>query len=101
MLLNAKVRPEKREALRGAIHIDGTAKAQAVRAEDNPLFHRLIEKFGKATGVAALLNTSLNLRGEPIANTPEDAMRTFVQSGMDLLVVGNVAVHKKKAALAA
>ncbi|MBV8152423.1 MAG: carbamoyltransferase, partial [Candidatus Eremiobacteraeota bacterium] len=60
----------------------------------HPLFHRLIETFGKRTGVPVLLNTSFNLRGEPIVETPKDAINTFEWSGMDALVLGNVVVAK-------
>ena len=101
MMLAPRVRPEAREAIPAAIHLDGSARAQAVDEDESPLFHRLITRFGAFTGVPALLNTSFNLRGEPIVNTPEEAMRTFMQSGMDLLVIGNHIVEKRRARLAA
>ena len=101
MMLAPRARPGARQAIPAAIHVDGSARAQAVDADQSPLFHRLIKRFGEFTGVPALLNTSFNLRGEPIVNTPKEAMRTFMQSGMDLLVIGNHIVEKRRARLAA
>ncbi|MFP6889947.1 MAG: carbamoyltransferase C-terminal domain-containing protein, partial [Nitrospinota bacterium] len=60
----------------------------------SPLYHRLIETFGEASGVPVVLSTSFNLRGEPIVNTPSDAYRTFMASEMDALVVGNFLLTK-------
>ena len=74
-------------------HVDGTARVQTVPRE-NRLYYGLIEEFGKATGVPTVLNTSFNLRGEPIVNTPAHAYRTFSRSGMDVLVLGHCVVEK-------
>lgn len=104
MLLVSEVRGDKREVIPAVTHVDGTGRAQAVFNEHSPhspLFYRLISRFRDAAGVPVLLNTSFNLRGEPIVNTPREALNTFMKSGMDLLVIGNVVVDKKKAALAA
>ena len=68
---------------------------QTVRREWNPSYYRIIEKFGEATGIPILLNTSFNLRGEPIVNSPEDALRTFGNSGIDKLVMGPYLVEKE------
>jgi carbamoyltransferase len=65
-----------------------------VRKEYNPRYYRLIETFGQATGVPIVLNTSFNLKGEPIVNTPAEAFNTFSKSGMDTLVLGNYVVEK-------
>jgi carbamoyltransferase len=62
--------------------------------ETNPLYYSLIERFGRATGVPVVLNTSFNLKGEPIVTTPANAHNTFMKSDMDLLVLGNVLVRK-------
>jgi carbamoyltransferase len=75
-------------------HADGTGRLQAVTRQANPRYHRLLERFGEATGVPVLLNTSFNLRGEPIVNTPADAFRTFTASDMDALVLDNWVVLK-------
>jgi carbamoyltransferase len=82
------------EVLPAITHADGTGRLQAVTRETNPRYHRLLERFGEATGVPVLLNTSFNLRGEPIVNTPADAFRTFSSSDMDALVLDNWVMMK-------
>ena len=72
----------------------GTARIQTVRQETNLLYHQLIKRFGEATGVPVLFNTSFNVRGEPIVSTPKDALNTFANSGIDSLVMGNYLVDK-------
>jgi carbamoyltransferase len=94
MLLVATVRPEAREKLAAVTHVDGTARVQTVREEDNPFLHRLLCLVGDATGVPVLMNTSLNLRGEPIVETPADAVDLFVRCPLDVLVVGDRIVRK-------
>jgi carbamoyltransferase len=94
MLLVAPVRPEKQNEIPAVTHVDGTGRLQTVFAETNPLYHRLIGRFGQATGVPVVLNTSYNLRGEPIVTTPANAYSTFMRSEMDLLVMGNHLVRK-------
>jgi carbamoyltransferase len=94
MLYVVDVVEGKRSVIPAVTHVDGTARLQAVREETAPRYYRLIERFGKATGVPLLLNTSFNLKGEPIVNTPAEAYRTFVQSGMDLLVLGDHLIEK-------
>ena len=88
MNILAAVRPERRDQIPAVTHVDGTARVHTVSAEANPLYHRLITAFGARTGVPVLLNTSFNIQ-EPIVNTPEEAIRTFLRSGMDLLAIGN------------
>lgn len=95
MLYVVPVKEDKRAAVPAVTHVDGTARPQCVHADTAPLYRRLIETFHDATGVPMLLNTSFNLKGEPIVNTPADALRTFQASGMDALVLGNVIVEKK------
>jgi carbamoyltransferase len=94
MILTAQVRAEKRHVIPAVTHVDGSARPQTVEKEINPLYWRLIDEFGKRTGVPVLMNTSFNLRGEAIVNTPTDAVRTFFSSGMDALVIGNFLVEK-------
>lgn len=93
MLLVAPVKQEKQEVIPAVSHM-GTGRLQAVDPDTHPLYHRLLRGFGAATGVPVLMNTSFNLRGEPIVATPENAYRTFRASEMDLLVVGNLLVRK-------
>ncbi|GMV98238.1 MAG: carbamoyltransferase [Phycisphaerae bacterium] len=88
MLLTPLVRAEARAILPAVTHQDGTARVQTVTEEVHPLFYRLIRRFGQRTGVPVLLNTSFNVRGEPIVCTPEDAYNTFVNTGIDALVIG-------------
>jgi len=94
MLAVARVRPDKREVIPAVTHYDGTARVQVVRRETNPLYHRLIQAFGERTGVPVVLNTSFNLRGEAIVDTPYDALETFFWSEMDALVMGNILLDK-------
>jgi carbamoyltransferase len=94
MILTAQVRPEMREVIPSVTHVDGSARPQTVEKEINPLYWRLIDEFGKRTGVPVIMNTSFNLRGEAIVHTPTDAIRTFFSSGMDALVIGSFLVEK-------
>src|SRR5579871_3901938 len=115
MLIVADVREEKRRAMTAAeqalfgidklnvsrsdipavTHVDYSARIQTVSAETNPLFHRLLTQFKALTGCPVLVNTSFNVRGEPIVCTPEDAFRCFMGNELDLLVVGNCVLEKK------
>jgi len=96
MLYVTNVREDKRETLPAITHVDGTGRLQTVRKDTNPKYYKLIETFGDATGVPVLLNTSFNLKGEPVVNTPAEAFSSFSASGMDLLVLGNYLVTKNK-----
>lgn len=93
MLMVSPVAEDKQDQIQAVCH-NGTGRLQSVRREWNPAYYGLIEKFGSATGVPVLLNTSYNLRGEPIVNTPDDALHTFSYSDIDLLVMGNFLVGK-------
>lgn len=88
MTLAPRVRPEKREVIPAAVHIDGTGRIQTVERSANPRYYGVIEEFGKLTGVPVLLNTSFN-RHEPIVCTPGEAISCFLRTGMDVLVLGN------------
>lgn len=94
MILTAQVKPEKRVVIPAVTHVDGSARPQTVERDVNPLYWNLINEFGKRTGVPVVMNTSFNLRGEPIVCTPTDAIRTFFSSGMDALVLGSFLVEK-------
>jgi len=93
MLLVLPLREDRADSIAAVNHL-GTGRLQTVRREWNPRYYRIIEEFGKATGIPVLLNTSFNLRGEPIVNTPADAFHTFRHSGLDVLVLGNYWVEK-------
>ncbi len=94
MLYVVDVREDKRAVVPATTHVDGTGRLQTVRRETNPRYYRLIEAFGEATGVPVVLNTSFNLKGEPIVNSPVEAYRTFSRSGMDALVLGDCVIEK-------
>jgi len=94
MLYVVDVRASKRPLVPAITHVDGTGRLQTVHPETNPRYHRLISAFAQATGVPMVLNTSFNLRGEPIVNTPAEAFNTFTQSGMDVLVLEDYVIEK-------
>jgi carbamoyltransferase len=96
MLLVKRVRPEWRDRIPAVVHVDGTARVQSVRREHNERLHDLLNEFEKISGVPVLLNTSFNIKGEPIVETPEDAVKCFLSTGMDYLVLHDILVAKKK-----
>jgi carbamoyltransferase len=93
MLMVAPVLPEQGENIPAVNHM-GTGRLQTVRSEWNPLYFALVQQFGEATGVSVLMNTSFNLRSEPIVTTPAQAYNTFRKSDIDLVVMGNYIVRK-------
>jgi carbamoyltransferase len=94
MLMVCNARDSVRDKIQAVTHADGTGRLQTVRRDWNPLYYRIAELFGEATGVPVLLNTSFNLRGEPIVNTPENALSTFGASDIDVLYLDGVVVRK-------
>lgn len=96
MLLVAQVREDKKRVIPAVTHVDGSARVQTIAREDNPLYYDLIDAFYKITGVPVVLNTSFNVRGEPIVCTPEDAYTCFMRTKMDNLVMGNFMMRKEE-----
>ncbi|THV24505.1 carbamoyltransferase [Glycomyces paridis] len=94
MLLVPEVLPERRDALPAVTHVDGTARVQTVDAAADPEYHELISRFADLTGVPIVLNTSFNDNGEPIVETPEDALRTFARTEIDHLYIEGYLVSK-------
>jgi carbamoyltransferase len=94
MLVVRPIPEEKQAVIPAVTHVNGSGRLQAVRREDNRLYYDVIERFGQATGVPVLLNTSFNLRGEPIVNTPENALNTFRKGALELLVMDRFLVYK-------
>ena len=92
MLLVAKVK--KPEVIPAITHIDGTGRLQTVSKKSNPLYYNLINEFFNQTGVPVLINTSMNVRGEPIVNTPEHAFSMLLKTDMDAIVMGNYLIQK-------
>jgi carbamoyltransferase len=95
MLLTAQVREHKRE-IPAVTHVDGSARLQTVARHENEMFYDLLLEFERHTGCPVLINTSFNVRGEPIVCTPHDAFRCFMRTDMDFLVMGNTLLDKKK-----
>lgn len=97
MLLATSVVPAMREKIAAVVHVDGTARVQTVHKETNPRLHALIEVFARLTGVPVLLNTSFNIRGEPIVETPGDAVNSYLGTDLDALVVHDWLLRKRAA----
>jgi carbamoyltransferase len=94
MILTFTVKPDKRDVIPAVTHVDGSARVQTVTKQANPRYWKLIAEFDRITGVPVVLNTSFNLKGEPIVCSPQDALRTFFTSGLDFLVMGDAIVAK-------
>ncbi len=94
MTITFPVRPARRGHIAAAVHVDGSARVQSVNRQQNERYYDLIKRFGEITGVPVLLNTSFNLKGEPIVNSPFDAIRTFYTSGLDFLILDRYLVSK-------
>ena len=77
-------------------HVDYSARVQTVRKEDNPIYYGIIKAFENLTGCGVIINTSFNVRGEPIVCTPEDAYLCFMRTEMDLLVMGSYILYKEE-----
>jgi carbamoyltransferase len=85
----------KRSKLQSITHVDFSARIQTVNKDTNPRYWNLIKDFKNLTGVGVLINTSFNVRGEPIVNSPEDAFKCFMNTEMDYLVIGNFLYEKE------
>lgn len=94
MIIIVKVQEEHRESLPAITHVDGTARVQTVSAKDNADFHRLLQAVGRTTGREMVLNTSFNVKGQPIVNTPQEAIDTFLRTGIEYLFLENVLVQR-------
>jgi carbamoyltransferase len=93
MLMVSPIKADKQDKIAAVCH-QGTGRLQTIERETNPRYYGVIERFGQATGVPVILNTSFNLRGEPIVTSPRDAWNTFNNSDIDLLVLGTLLVRK-------
>ena len=94
MLIAKRVRPEWRDRIPAVVHVDGTARVQTVREQTNPALYRLLREFEALTGVPVLINTSFNVKGEPIVETPRDAVVCFLTTGIDHLVMHDTLISK-------
>ena len=94
MLATAAVRPARQDQIPATTHADGSARVQVVRQADSPLFHRLITRFGEKTGVPVVLNTSFNLRGDPIVSSPVGAVATLLRCELDALYIAGFRLQR-------
>jgi carbamoyltransferase len=94
MLFVCPVKEAAKERIPAVTHVDGTARVQTVTEKVNPRYYQLIREFEKITGVPVIVNTSFNVRGEPIVCTPQDALRCFFTTGIDVLVMGDFLIEK-------
>ncbi|PSO45782.1 MAG: carbamoyl transferase, partial [Parcubacteria group bacterium SW_6_46_9] len=95
MITVSDVLPDKKEEIPAVVHADGTSRLQTVTKKDNARFYALLQEFYANTGIPLVLNTSFNLSGDPIVESPEDALRTFLRSTLDALFVGDVIIKRK------
>ena len=100
MLLVYNVKEEYKKKLPGITHVDGTVRIQTVNKEENPAMWELLTEFRKLTGYGVLINTSFNIRGEPIVATPHNAVDSFNRADMDYLVIGDYVAAKQNNAKA-
>ncbi len=98
MLFIYAVRPEQAAKIPAVCHSDRTARVQTVARETHPQFHALLTAFGRLTGVPVLVNTSFNVRGEPVVCTPRDALDAFFSTPLDALVIGSFLLEKPRSA---
>lgn len=96
MLITLTVKEDMRDKIKEAMHIDNTARIQSVSKKTNPKYHKLISEFYKLTKIPVLINTSFNDEGQPIVNTPKEAVKTFYSTGIDVLALGNFILTKEK-----
>ena len=94
MMFVLDVRPERRDRLPGITHVDGTCRVQTVSQDYDRRYHALLHRFGELTGVPVLLNTSFNIKGDPIVCSPNDALECFLTTGMDVIVMEDLLLEK-------
>tara|TARA_B100000787_G_C16045410_1_gene228829 strand:- start:299 stop:646 length:348 start_codon:yes stop_codon:yes gene_type:complete len=94
MIMAFPVREEFKSLIPAVVHVDGTARPQAVNKKYNPKFWGLLDEFEKLTGHAVLINSSFNIQGEPVVCSPSDALRTFGGTGLDVLALGDYIIEK-------
>lgn len=94
MILAFDVQDDQHDALISATHVDGSCRPQTVNRHTNERYWTLIKQFEELTGIAAILNTSFNVDGQPIVNTPHEAIDTFLRCGLEVLAIGDYLVHK-------
>ena len=94
MLVASKVIEEKKDVIPAVVHVDNTCRVQTVSEESNKKFYKLLNEFNIVSGVPVLLNTSFNVKGQPIVNTPNEAIDTFLNTKIDVLSIGDCIIKK-------
>jgi len=94
MIMTVDVRPQHRASLPAVTHVNGSARVQTVSRRDNREFHLLLEEVGRLTGREMVLNTSFNVKGQPIVNTPSEAVETFLRTGIEFLFLEEILVSR-------
>ena len=94
MLIACKIKKNKIKTVPAIVHVDGTCRVQTVKKEINERFYKLIQEFYQMTDIPILLNTSFNVKGQPIVNTPIEAIRTFKNTNLDVLAIGDYLLTK-------
>ena len=94
MLIAVDLKEEKINEIPAVVHIDNTARVQTVTKENNLNFRKLLESFYEITNCPVILNTSFNVKGQPIVNSPEDALKCFLGTNIDVLILGNYFITK-------
>ena len=95
MLLVPKIKEEMKDKIPSLVHIDGTCRIQSVTKKENGAYYDLINEFKNITGVPLIIDTSFNLAGDPIIETPTDALKCFLSTQIDILVLGDYIVKKR------
>ena len=95
MLIAAKIKSEMKEKVPAIVHVDNTCRVQTVSSDNNKIFRQLLKEFYKLSNCPVLLNTSFNIKGQPIVNTPEQAIKCYLSTNIDFLVIGNYYIEKK------
>ena len=95
MMKAFRIRPEKRNVVPAVVHVDDTCRPQSINYRTNPVYYNILNKIYERTGVPVLMNTSFNVRGEPIVSQPIEALRCYLSTGMDALLIGSFLLVKE------
>ena len=95
IILGINIKDKVNSIFPGITHVDGSCRVQTISKKQNPIFYKLLKAFYKKTNCPMLINTSFNLRGEPIVCSPEDALKCFVNTNIDFLVIDSIIIDKK------
>lgn len=94
MIISFDAVPENAKDIPAVVHVDNTLRVQRINKKENPLYHLIVEEFGKITDVPCVINTSFNIKGQPIVGNPEEAIKCFFDTGLDILAIGSFMLTK-------